>query len=79
MGDAVAVHHVLTVPSEVPGHLADALLTAVEQALLRAGATRIWIDPTVVPDAVVMAELPEPPVAAPDDPASYDEPGLQAE
>jgi len=49
--------HVLTVPSRVPDDIADAIFTAVERALVEAGATRVWIDPARRPEAAVMAEF----------------------
>jgi hypothetical protein len=47
----------LTVHSPVPPAALDELLTAVEAALQRSGATRIWIDARFVPELVVMAEF----------------------
>ena len=37
----------------------DQLLSAVEESLLAAGASRVWIDPASTYDMTVMAELPE--------------------
>jgi hypothetical protein len=48
---------ILTVHSPVPPAALDDLLTAVEAALERSGATRIWIDARFVPELVVMAEF----------------------
>lgn len=48
---------VLTVHSPVPPAALDELLTAVEAALLRAGATRVWIDSRFLPELVVMADF----------------------
>jgi hypothetical protein len=48
---------ILTVHSPVPPAALDDLLTAVEKALHRAGATRIWIDARFVPELVVMADF----------------------
>ncbi|GAA2137782.1 hypothetical protein GCM10009844_05180 [Nocardioides koreensis] len=48
---------ILTVHSPVPPQVLDHLLSAVEGALRRAGAGRVWIDCHYAPDLVVMAEL----------------------
>lgn len=48
---------ILTVHSPVPPKVLDHLLTAVEGALRRTGAGRVWIEPHYAPDLVVMAEL----------------------
>ncbi|GGO69396.1 hypothetical protein [Nocardioides deserti] len=56
---------VLTMHRQIPHELVDTVLTGVEAALLDAGASRVWIDSSVSPDAVVMAELPERAVQAP--------------
>ncbi len=37
----------------------DEVLTAVEAALLSAGASRVWIDPSASDDMTVMATLPD--------------------
>ena len=47
---------ILTVHSPVPPRVLDHLLSAVEGALRRTGAGRVWID-CHQPDLVVMAEL----------------------
>jgi hypothetical protein len=54
-----AEHHVLTIPAQVPNDLRMHMLCAVEQALDDAGASRIWVDTSVVRDVAVMAELPD--------------------
>ena len=55
---------ILTVHSPVPPKVLDDLLTAVESALHRVGAGRVWIDAHWSPDLAVMADLsdlvPEP-------------------
>ena len=48
---------ILTVHSPVPPKVLDHLLSAVEGALRRTGAGRVWIDCHYAPDLVVMAEL----------------------
>ena len=48
---------ILTLHSPVPPKVLDHLLTAVEGALRRTGAGRVWIDCHHAPDLVVMAEL----------------------
>ena len=48
---------ILTVHSPVPPRMLDHLLSAVEGALRRSGAGRVWIDCHYAPDLVVMAEL----------------------
>ena len=54
-----ATHRVLTVhaASSVPVRLA--LLDAVEAVLQDHGATRIWIDPSISHELVVLAEFGE--------------------
>ena len=48
---------ILTVHSPVPPKVLDDLLTAVESALHRVGAGRVWIDAHWSPDLAVMAEM----------------------
>lgn len=48
--------HVATVPAELSEDVRDRLLTAIEQALVGLGASRVWIDATVS-DFAVMAVL----------------------
>lgn len=50
---------VLTLHAPVKPAVADELLTAIEGALLRAGAERVWIDPTSGYDLTVLAEMPD--------------------
>ena len=50
---------ILTLHSPVPTGLLDGLLTAIEAALLRSGASRVWLDYATSPELVVMAELPD--------------------
>jgi hypothetical protein len=49
---------VLTLHAPVKPAVADELLTAIEGALLRAGAERVRIDPTSGYDLVVLADMP---------------------
>ena len=64
-------HKILTLHSPIGAAVADGLLTSIEQALDRVGATHVWIDPhTGGDDLVVMAELPEPAPPAPRVPVS---------
>ena len=51
---------ILTVHSPVPPKVLDDLLTAVESALQRVGAGRVWIDARWAPDLAVMAEMSDP-------------------
>jgi hypothetical protein len=55
---------VLTVSESLPAPILDRVLTATEEALLEAGASRIWLTPGSVA-LTVMAELPESPQDAP--------------
>ena len=48
---------ILTLHSPIPPQVLDDLLTGVENALRRSGATRVWIDSHWSPDLLVMAEL----------------------
>ena len=48
---------ILTLHSPIPPTVLDALLTAVETSLRRAGASRVWIDSHRSPDLLVMAEV----------------------
>ena len=50
----------LTLHSPLQSTVSGELLTAIEEALGRLGAVRVWIDPDSHPDMAVMAELPEP-------------------
>jgi hypothetical protein len=54
---STAALHVLTVPSTLPHRVLDQVLTAVESALLEAGATHVWVS-AERPDLAVMADLP---------------------
>lgn len=49
--------HVVTVPAGLPHGVQDSMLTAIEKALGRAGASRIWVDLDVHRDIAVMAEF----------------------
>ena len=53
---------ILTVHSPLVPATIDALLTGVEEALTRSGASRVWIDATWSPDLVVMADFAVPQV-----------------
>ena len=59
---------ILTLHSPIGADVVDQLLTSIEDALHRVGATRVWIDPRSTHDLTVMAELP--------DPADRDEPDV---
>lgn len=48
---------ILTLHSPIPPQVLDDLLTGVEAALRRSGATKVWIDCRWSPDLLVMAEL----------------------
>ena len=50
---------ILTVHSPVPPGVLDDLLSSIETALVRSGATRVWLDTRWSPALVVMAELPD--------------------
>lgn len=50
---------ILTLHPPLGDRTTDALLTAVESALLGAGATRIWVETDCYPDITVMATVPE--------------------
>jgi hypothetical protein len=50
---------ILTLHPPLGDETTDALLTAVEAALLRVGATRIWVETDSYPDITVMATVPE--------------------
>ena len=50
----------LTLHSPLHSTVSGELLTAIEEALGRLGAVRVWIDPESHPDLAVMVELPEP-------------------
>jgi hypothetical protein len=53
-----ASSHVVTLRADLPHAVIDALLTAIEAALMEAGAVRVWIDTSVRRDITVVAELP---------------------
>jgi len=50
---------ILTLHPPLGDQATDALLTAVEGALLRLGATRIWVETDCYPDITVMATVPD--------------------
>ncbi|MFC4786224.1 hypothetical protein ACT8ZV_17235 [Nocardioides sp. MAHUQ-72] len=50
---------ILTLHPPLGDRATDALLTAVEAALLEVGATRIWVETDCYPDLTVMAMVPE--------------------
>jgi hypothetical protein len=52
----MTVMHVVTVADDLPLHVFDKLMTATEHALRDLGATRVWVDPSLPPHAV-MAEM----------------------
>ena len=54
----MAERRILTVHCPQRGQVVDEVLTAVETALLDAGASHVWIDPSSEQDMTVMAELP---------------------
>lgn len=58
---------VLTVHSPLVPSTLDALLTGVEEALTDNGASRVWIDSTLSPDLVVMADFAVPQVRPADE------------
>ena len=61
---------ILTVHSPLVPSTVDALLTGIEEALTRSGASRVWIDATWSPDLAVMADFAVPTVRrAAEDPA----------
>jgi len=53
------IRKILTVHSPIGPNVVDELLTSIEGALHRVGATRVWIDPQSTHDLTVMAELPD--------------------
>ena len=53
------IRKILTLHSPIGAHVVDELLTSIEGALQRVGATRVWIDPQSTHDLTVMAELPD--------------------
>jgi hypothetical protein len=53
------IRKILTVHSPIGPNVVDELLTSIEGALQRVGATRVWIDPQSTHDLTVMAELPD--------------------
>ena len=53
------IRKILTVHSPIGPSVVDELLTSIEGALHRVGATRVWIDPQSTHDLTVMAELPD--------------------
>ena len=55
------IRKILTLHSPIGAHVVDELLTSIEGALQRVGATRVWIDPQSTHDLTVMAELPDRP------------------
>ena len=63
---------ILTLHSPIGADVVDELLTSIEGALHRVGATRVWIDPRSTHDLTVMAELPDP--AEPADAADVPDP-----
>jgi hypothetical protein len=52
--------HVATLHADVPHDVLKILLTAIEEALIQAGGSRVWIDTSVHRDIAVMADLPGP-------------------
>ncbi len=50
---------ILTLHSPIGPHVVDELLTAIEKALHRVGAERVWIDPRSSHDLTILADLPE--------------------
>ena len=53
------IRKILTLHSPIGPNVVDELLTSIEDALHRVGATRVWIDPQSTHDLTVMAELPD--------------------
>ena len=53
------IRKVLTLHSPIGPGVVDELLTSIEGALHRVGATRVWIDPQSTHDLTVMAEMPD--------------------
>ena len=53
------IRKILTLHSPIGANVVDELLTSIEGALNRVGATRVWIDPQSTHDLTVMAELPD--------------------
>ena len=53
------IRKILTLHSPIGAPVVDELLTSIEGALHRVGATRVWIDPQSTHDLTVMAELPD--------------------
>ena len=53
------IRKILTLHSPIGPSVVDELLTSIEGALHRVGATRVWIDPQSTHDLTVMAELPD--------------------
>jgi hypothetical protein len=53
------IRKILTVHSPIGPSVVDELLTSIEGALHRVGASRVWIDPQSTHDLTVMAELPD--------------------
>ena len=51
---------ILTLHSPIGADVVDELLTSIETALTRVGASRVWIDPQSTHDLIVLAELPDP-------------------
>jgi hypothetical protein len=49
--------NVVSLARGLPIAVVDDILTATEEALVRLGATRVWVDPAQ-PGLAVMAELP---------------------
>ncbi|NYD40514.1 hypothetical protein [Nocardioides panaciterrulae] len=54
----MAERRILTLHVPQRPHVVDEVLTAIEGALLGAGAAHVWIDPSSGEDMTVMAELP---------------------
>lgn len=52
------IRKILTLHSPIGANVVDELLSSIEDALHRVGATRVWIDPQSTHDLTVMAELP---------------------
>jgi hypothetical protein len=53
------VRRIATIHAGASGTMRNELLGHIEQALLAAGVTRVWIDPETRPDLAVMADLTE--------------------
>ncbi|MFC4782975.1 hypothetical protein ACT8ZV_00755 [Nocardioides sp. MAHUQ-72] len=53
-----APRRLLTLHGPMKATVASELLTAIEEALGRLGAARVWIDPDSHPDMAIMVEMP---------------------